>query len=167
MHSFCTQVYSFFTHSGDRSGNPTRTALETLLAGLENADNAFCFSSGMSALMAVTQLLKEGEGALSLIQLPFITHSSFIRHSFIIHSSLIHHLFAHSSLIHHSFTTHSSLIPHSFITHSSAAEILACADLYGGMHRLLMQVVQPQGIQCHFVDTRDLGAGSSSSSSSS
>ncbi|KAK8987079.1 hypothetical protein V6N11_055393 [Hibiscus sabdariffa] len=33
-----------------RSGNPTRDTLERLLAMLEKADRAFCFTSGMAAL---------------------------------------------------------------------------------------------------------------------
>ncbi|CAA7404506.1 unnamed protein product [Spirodela intermedia] len=41
-----------------RSGNPTRDVLESLLAKLEKADRAFCFTSGMAALAAVTHLLE-------------------------------------------------------------------------------------------------------------
>ncbi|XP_050938023.1 cystathionine beta-lyase, chloroplastic isoform X2 [Cucumis melo] len=44
-----------------RSGNPTRDALERLLAELEKADRAFCFTSGMAALSAVAQLVGTGE----------------------------------------------------------------------------------------------------------
>ncbi|KAI9161463.1 hypothetical protein LWI28_017699 [Acer negundo] len=44
-----------------RSGNPTRDALESLLAKLDNADRAFCFTSGMAALAAVTHLIGTGE----------------------------------------------------------------------------------------------------------
>ncbi|XP_022153886.1 cystathionine beta-lyase, chloroplastic isoform X1 [Momordica charantia] len=44
-----------------RSGNPTRDALESLLAKLEKADRAFCFTSGMAALAAVAQLVRTGE----------------------------------------------------------------------------------------------------------
>ena len=44
-----------------RSGNPTRDLLEKEMAALENADRAFAFSSGMSALMCVTRLVKCGE----------------------------------------------------------------------------------------------------------
>ncbi|KAF8102103.1 hypothetical protein N665_0201s0390 [Sinapis alba] len=44
-----------------RSGNPTRDALESLLAKLDKADRAFCFTSGMAALAAVTHLLNNGE----------------------------------------------------------------------------------------------------------
>ncbi|XP_009606663.1 cystathionine beta-lyase, chloroplastic isoform X1 [Nicotiana tomentosiformis] len=44
-----------------RSGNPTRDVLEKLLAKLEKADRAFCFTSGMAALAAVTRLLQTGE----------------------------------------------------------------------------------------------------------
>ncbi|KAM1306762.1 hypothetical protein ACFX2H_009106 [Malus domestica] len=44
-----------------RSGNPTRDALESLLAKLDKADRAFCFTSGMAALAAVAHLLGTGE----------------------------------------------------------------------------------------------------------
>ncbi|KAH0865210.1 hypothetical protein HID58_082421 [Brassica napus] len=44
-----------------RSGNPTRDALQSLLAKLDKADRAFCFTSGMAALTAVTHLLKTGD----------------------------------------------------------------------------------------------------------
>ncbi|KAH9680314.1 cystathionine beta-lyase [Citrus sinensis] len=44
-----------------RSGNPTRDALESLLAKLDKADRALCFTSGMAALAAVTHLLGTGE----------------------------------------------------------------------------------------------------------
>ena len=44
-----------------RSGNPTRDMLEKQMAELEGADRAFAFSSGMSALMCVTRLVKTGE----------------------------------------------------------------------------------------------------------
>lgn len=44
-----------------RSGNPTRDVLERLLAKLEKADRALCFTSGMAALSAVTRLVGTGE----------------------------------------------------------------------------------------------------------
>ncbi|XP_019442365.1 PREDICTED: cystathionine beta-lyase, chloroplastic-like [Lupinus angustifolius] len=44
-----------------RSGNPTRDALESLLAKLDKADRALCFTSGMSALSAVSHLVSNGE----------------------------------------------------------------------------------------------------------
>eukprot|EP00929_Paragymnodinium_shiwhaense_P067248 TRINITY_DN33866_c0_g1_i1.p1 TRINITY_DN33866_c0_g1~~TRINITY_DN33866_c0_g1_i1.p1 ORF type:complete len:484 (+),score=90.34 TRINITY_DN33866_c0_g1_i1:115-1566(+) len=44
-----------------RSGNPTRTALETQVALLENASAAFAFTSGMSALTTVMRLMSPGE----------------------------------------------------------------------------------------------------------
>ncbi|KAB2631154.1 cystathionine beta-lyase [Pyrus ussuriensis x Pyrus communis] len=44
-----------------RSGNPTRDALESLLAKLDKADRALCFTSGMAALAAVAHLLGTGE----------------------------------------------------------------------------------------------------------
>ncbi|KAK1266453.1 hypothetical protein QJS04_geneDACA009169 [Acorus gramineus] len=43
-----------------RSGNPTRDVLERILAKLDKADRAFCFTSGMAALAAVTHLLEAG-----------------------------------------------------------------------------------------------------------
>ena len=47
-----------------RSGNPTRSALEKLVAGMEGADAAFAFTSGMSALANMTRLLKAGDEIL-------------------------------------------------------------------------------------------------------
>ncbi|KAI7728070.1 hypothetical protein M8C21_030619, partial [Ambrosia artemisiifolia] len=44
-----------------RSGNPTRDVLESLLAKLDKADRAFCFTSGMAALAAVCRLVKAGD----------------------------------------------------------------------------------------------------------
>ncbi|XP_073132313.1 cystathionine beta-lyase, chloroplastic isoform X2 [Henckelia pumila] len=44
-----------------RSGNPTRDVLERLLAKLDKADRALCFTSGMAALSAVTHLVGTGE----------------------------------------------------------------------------------------------------------
>ncbi|KAJ4969628.1 hypothetical protein NE237_002727 [Protea cynaroides] len=48
-----------------RSGNPTRDVLESLLAKLDKADRAFCFTSGMAALSAVTHLVGTGEEILA------------------------------------------------------------------------------------------------------
>lgn len=44
-----------------RSGNPTRTVLESQFADLEGACRSFAFSSGMSALAAVVRIVKSGE----------------------------------------------------------------------------------------------------------
>src|SRR6476620_1296286 len=44
-----------------RSGNPTRSLLETQLADLEGADYACAFASGMAALTALTRIVKGGE----------------------------------------------------------------------------------------------------------
>jgi cystathionine gamma-lyase len=43
-----------------RSGNPTRAALETALADLENGAAAFAFASGLAAEAAVLELLDQG-----------------------------------------------------------------------------------------------------------
>ncbi|XP_004514725.1 cystathionine beta-lyase, chloroplastic [Cicer arietinum] len=48
-----------------RSGNPTRDVLESILAKLDKADRAFCFTSGMAALSTVVHLLKSGEEILA------------------------------------------------------------------------------------------------------
>ncbi|XP_031404057.1 cystathionine beta-lyase, chloroplastic-like [Punica granatum] len=45
----------------NRGGNPTRDALERVLAKLDKADHAFCFTSGMAALATVTHLVGAGE----------------------------------------------------------------------------------------------------------
>jgi cystathionine beta-lyase/cystathionine gamma-synthase len=45
-----------------RSGNPTRGALEALLASLEHATHGFAFASGMAALTtAITAMVKSGD----------------------------------------------------------------------------------------------------------
>ncbi|MCL7051651.1 hypothetical protein MKW94_030386 [Papaver nudicaule] len=44
-----------------RHANPTRDLLEKLLAKLDKADRAFCFSTGMAALAAVTHLVGAGK----------------------------------------------------------------------------------------------------------
>ncbi len=44
-----------------RTGNPTRTALETVLAGLENGGHGLAFASGMSAVDSVVRLLSKGD----------------------------------------------------------------------------------------------------------
>jgi cystathionine gamma-synthase len=44
-----------------RTGNPTRTALQTCLASLEGTEEAVCFASGLAAEDAVFRLLSPGE----------------------------------------------------------------------------------------------------------
>lgn len=44
-----------------RVGNPTRTALEKLIAGLEGADEAACFSSGVAAMDALMKMFRPGD----------------------------------------------------------------------------------------------------------
>jgi cystathionine gamma-lyase len=48
-----------------RSGNPTRTALQTTLASIESGWGALAFGSGMAAIHAVTMLLRSGEHILA------------------------------------------------------------------------------------------------------
>lgn len=48
-----------------RVGNPTRTALEKLIAGLENADECACFSSGVASIDAIMKTLKPGDHVVS------------------------------------------------------------------------------------------------------
>lgn len=47
-----------------RTANPTRTALETLIADLENGTNGYAFGSGMAAISAVIMLLDKGDHIL-------------------------------------------------------------------------------------------------------
>ena len=49
-----------------RSGNPTRAALEELLAKLEEGHAGFAFASGMAAIDAVLKLLKAGDEIIAL-----------------------------------------------------------------------------------------------------
>lgn len=44
-----------------RVGNPTRTALEKLIAGLENADQCACFASGCAAMDAMLKMFSPGD----------------------------------------------------------------------------------------------------------
>lgn len=44
-----------------RVANPTRTALEKLIAGLENADECACFASGCAAMDAIMKSLRPGD----------------------------------------------------------------------------------------------------------
>ena len=44
-----------------RTGNPTRAALEALIAELEGGTHGFAFGSGMAALTAVISLFKSGD----------------------------------------------------------------------------------------------------------
>ncbi|HEY5562278.1 MAG TPA: PLP-dependent aspartate aminotransferase family protein [Clostridiaceae bacterium] len=44
-----------------RSGNPTRKALESTMAILENGDRGFAFSSGMAAVSSILAMFKSGD----------------------------------------------------------------------------------------------------------
>lgn len=48
-----------------RVANPTRTALEKMIAGLENAEQAACFSSGVAAMDALIKMLRPGDHVIS------------------------------------------------------------------------------------------------------
>ncbi len=48
-----------------RVGNPTRTALEKLIAGLENADECACFASGVAAMDALMKMFRPGDHVVS------------------------------------------------------------------------------------------------------
>src|SRR5207244_9005098 len=52
-----------------RSGNPTRTALETCLASLEGGDRGLAFASGLAATTAVLSLLKPGDEVVAAADL--------------------------------------------------------------------------------------------------
>ncbi|MEX0662199.1 MAG: cystathionine gamma-synthase [Balneolaceae bacterium] len=44
-----------------RVGNPTRTALEKLIAGLEGANEGICFASGVAAMDAIIRMFRPGD----------------------------------------------------------------------------------------------------------
>lgn len=48
-----------------RVGNPTRTALEKNIAGLENADECACFSSGCAAMDAMLKMFRPGDHVIA------------------------------------------------------------------------------------------------------
>ena len=56
---------SFGAYDYSRSGNPTRRVLEDQMAALECGTRGFCFSSGMTAIAAVTHLLRAGDEILA------------------------------------------------------------------------------------------------------
>ncbi len=70
---------SFGDFDYSRSGNPTRAVLETQLALLEGGTRAFCFSTGLAAITAVTRLLKPGEQILACDDLYGGTYRLFSR----------------------------------------------------------------------------------------
>ncbi|MCG3089734.1 bifunctional cystathionine gamma-lyase/homocysteine desulfhydrase [Sporosarcina cyprini] len=53
-----------FKYEYARTGNPTREALETLIADLEGGARGFAFGSGMAAIAAVVQLFSAGDHLL-------------------------------------------------------------------------------------------------------
>ncbi len=55
----------FGRYDYSRSGNPTRTVLESQLARLEHGSHAFCFASGLAAISAVARLLSCGDEILA------------------------------------------------------------------------------------------------------
>ncbi|KAK4253971.1 hypothetical protein QN277_009411 [Acacia crassicarpa] len=61
-----TSATEFNEYAYSRLTNPTRDTLEKLLAKLDNADKAFCFNSGMTALTAVCELVNPGDEIIAL-----------------------------------------------------------------------------------------------------
>ena len=49
-----------------RTGNPTRAALEKIVAGLEGGTAAFAFATGMAAIDAVAKILKSGDEIIAV-----------------------------------------------------------------------------------------------------
>jgi cystathionine gamma-lyase len=48
-----------------RVGNPTRTALEKMIAGLENGDEAACFASGCASMDAIMKMMRPGDHVIA------------------------------------------------------------------------------------------------------
>jgi len=55
---------TFGPYDYSRSGNPTRAALESTIAQLENGESGFAFASGIAAISASFMLLSAGDHAL-------------------------------------------------------------------------------------------------------
>jgi len=49
-----------------RSGNPTRKALENIIASMEGGDSAYAFATGLAAIDAVVKLLKAGDEVIAV-----------------------------------------------------------------------------------------------------
>ena len=64
-------------HDYTRTSNPTRSALEEAFASLEGGNDAFAFSSGMSAVSAAIHLLKSGDHVVACDDLYGGTHRLF------------------------------------------------------------------------------------------
>ncbi len=62
-----------------RTANPTRRALETQLADLEDARFACCFASGMAAAAGVTALLQTGDHIVATRDIYGGTHRLFTK----------------------------------------------------------------------------------------
>jgi len=62
-----------------RVNNPTRTALEKLIAGLEDADECACFASGCAAMDAVLKMFKPGDHVIASDDLYGGTYRLFTR----------------------------------------------------------------------------------------
>lgn len=63
----CYCVYPISTHQAyeyGRSGNPTRTVLETCLAKLDGGLHGLTFASGLGATTAIAQMLSAGDHIL-------------------------------------------------------------------------------------------------------
>lgn len=69
----------FGRYDYSRSGNPTRSVLETQLADLEGATRALAFASGLAALTALTRLLKVGDEIIACDDLYGGTYRLFSR----------------------------------------------------------------------------------------
>ncbi|HCI71888.1 MAG TPA: cystathionine gamma-synthase, partial [Balneola sp.] len=48
-----------------RVGNPTRTALERMIAGLEGTDHCACFASGVAAMDALMKMFRPGDHVIA------------------------------------------------------------------------------------------------------
>jgi cystathionine gamma-lyase/cystathionine beta-lyase len=64
-------------HDYSRTSNPTRSALEDALAALENGNEGFAFSSGMSAISTTLHLLSSGDHVIASDDIYGGTHRLF------------------------------------------------------------------------------------------
>ncbi|MDP2813857.1 MAG: PLP-dependent transferase, partial [Erysipelotrichaceae bacterium] len=59
-----SELFQNVEYEYSRTKNPTRTAVETLIAELEGGVEGFAFASGMAAISTVLALFKQGDHVL-------------------------------------------------------------------------------------------------------
>ncbi|KAK8987086.1 hypothetical protein V6N11_055400 [Hibiscus sabdariffa] len=143
-----------------RSGNPT------LLAKLERADRAFCFTSGMAALSAVANLVGSDDRSLSTLS-EFLAAATLQQRKTGPYDytrsgnptrDTLERLLAMLEKAYRAFCFTSGMAALSVVANlvGSGQEIVAGDDIYGGSDRLLSRVTPKSGVLVKRVNTSDL-----------